>query len=148
MSLLMKALEKAAKDRAETDTGHTAPAESGLTLEPMAKPASAMPAPGREPSPSPRRPASAAPSAQAATFMRASQHDTGGGIGAYVREHPLMVFGTLATLFLAGYGAYVYVQITNPGMFVRQQPARPTQAVPAPLTPPAAGVIEACDCCV
>jgi hypothetical protein len=114
-----------------------------------------MPAAATETTPSQRRHASAAsgapappaaPStqfAQAATLIRASQREGGGGISAYVRNHPVVVFGTVATLFLAGYGAYVYLQMTNPGMFVRQQPARPTQAVPGRLTPPAAGVIEA-----
>ena len=65
--------------------------------------------------------------------MRASRRE-GGGIGAYLREHPLMVFGTLVVLFLAAYGTYIYLQMTNPGMFTKQQP-RPAQATPStPLT--------------
>ncbi len=104
----------------------------------------------REPSLSPGKPAGAAPaaasreSAQAATMIRASQRETGGGIGAYVREHPLIAFGTLPALFLIGFSTYVYLQMTNPGLIV-QQPPRPAQPAPsapivlAPATAPAAG---------
>jgi Tfp pilus assembly protein PilF len=164
MSLLMKALDKAAKDREETDAGRTpaAPAggaaapgaggaKSGLTLEPIApQQATAPGAAPREPSLSPGKPAGAAPAAasresdQAAIMIRASQRDAGGGVGAYVREHPLLVFGTLPALFLIGFGSYVYLQMTNPGLVVKQPP-RPAQSapnapiVPAPAPAPAAG---------
>jgi Flp pilus assembly protein TadD len=158
MSLLMKALEKAAKDREETDAGRAVAAPSGgrvapsaavarseLTLEPIA----AQPAPpgataSREPSLPPRKPAGAAPtapveaasseSAQAAAMIRAGRHEADGGIGAYAREHPLFIFGTLATLFVLGYGSYVYLQITNPGLFTTTP--RAAQSPPsAPITP-------------
>jgi tetratricopeptide (TPR) repeat protein len=156
MSLLMKALEKAAKDREETGaestpaaaTAAVAPgastAKSELTLEPIAP----QPAAPRERSLSPRKTTGAAPaapaaaasreSAQAATVIRAGQRETGGGAGAYAREHPLFVFGTLVALFLLAYGSYVYLQITNPGMFAKQ-PARPAQSAPIAPAPAASG---------
>jgi Flp pilus assembly protein TadD len=79
-------------------------------------------------------------------MIRASQRDTGGGVGAYVRSHPLIVFGTLPALFLIGFGSYVYLQMTSPGLVVKQPP-RPAQsapiaplpATPAPAAAPAAG---------
>ena len=151
----MKALDKAAKDREDADAGRAsaAPAaatqtpgagaaKSELLLEPIAqRQATAQAAAPREPSPSPGKPAGAAPatasreSDQAAIMIRASQRDTGGGVGAYVREHPLLVFGTLPALFLIGFGSYVYLQMTKPGLVVKQPP-RPAQSAPsAPIVP-------------
>ncbi len=153
MSLLMKALEKAAKDREETDAERVvaapaapavaraaAKAPPDLALEPIAPPVAAH----YEPPQSPRRQSAAASptpgaasreSAQAATVIRAGRRDPGGGVGAYVREHPLIVFGTFAALFSLGYGTYIYLQLTNPGMFVKQPP-RPAQQTPsAPIAP-------------
>jgi Tfp pilus assembly protein PilF len=156
MSLLMKALEKAAKDREDTDaeraaaapaaaTASAAAAKSELTLEPVAP----QPAAPREPSLAPRQPARAAPtapaaasreSAQAATVIRASQRAAGGGIGAYVREHPLIVFGALAALFLIAYYAYLFLQ---PGTPFKQplRPAQPASSVPAPTSAASGGTV-------
>ncbi len=153
----MKALEKAAKDREENDAAPTpevaksatagaALAASELSLEPLPQ-SPANPhrdaSPARDPAPAPRQPGRAASdtagadtrdTAQAATLVRAGQREEGGGIGAYVREHPLMVFGTLASMFLIGYGIYVYLQMTNPTLFNQQ----PRLAQPAPIAPPPA----------
>ena len=163
MSLLMKALEKAAKDREGSETGRAVAAQSGtrvaasaaaakseLMLEPLAtQPATPRAAESRESSPSPRRPAGATPtaaassdSAQAANMIRAGRHEAGGGVAAYAREHPLVIFGTFATLFVIGYGTYVYLQIMNPGLLsapprMAQSPPR-TPIAPAPIPPPAA----------
>jgi len=157
----MKALEKAAKDREETGAESTpavAPAgaapgastaKSELTLEPIAP----QPAAPREPSLSPRKTTGAAPpaaaasreSARAATVIRAGQRETGAGAGAYAREHPLFVFGTLAALFLLAYGSYVYLQMTNPGIFAKQpaQPAQSAPIVPAPVPAASGGTVTA-----
>jgi hypothetical protein len=54
-----------------------------------------------------------------------------GGIVAYMRGHPVVVLGGLAGIFLAGFGLYVYLQIANPGLFIRQAPPAPRP--PAPL---------------
>jgi Flp pilus assembly protein TadD len=159
MSLLMKALEKAAKDRGEarsepvaaTPAAAVAPARSELSLEPMGTGAPAM-----EPSTAPRaestpRPAAGAPraaaapsasasstsreqaQAQASTVMQAQSagRAVGGGAGAYVRAHPVLVFGSLAGLAAIGFGIYVYLQIFHPAMFV----ARPAPAPKAPVAP-------------
>src|SRR6185503_12674524 len=103
MSLLMKALEKAAKDREETDaerTTHAAPdtgtvtpsagkAKTDLSLEPIAQQPATTPAAMRNSAAPPRKPANAAPgtsttqSAQAAALMRAGEREArGGSIGA------------------------------------------------------------------
>ena len=144
MSLLMKALEKAAQDRAQADgtpsasTEATATAGAGnrtseLTLEPVAPPAAA-----RDPSrlPPKRSTDSTAAStgsydsAQAAALLRASHHNAGGGVGSYVQEHPLMILGAVGVLFLMGYGAYVYMQLAAPATFMAQ-PARGIQSPPS-----------------
>ncbi len=152
----MKALEKAAKDREETDADATrapaqarpvltteGPADAELTLQPLTSSAtareSAMP---REPASGPRgtsRVPADTPSVahqdplQAATVLRAGMRQPGVGASAYVREHPIMVFGVLASLFLLGYGTYVYLQMTNPGIFIQQ--TRPAQIAPPPTAP-------------
>ncbi len=166
----MKALEKAAKDREGSETGRAVAAQSGtraaasaaaakseLTLEPLAaQPVTPRAAESRESSPSARRPAGATPaataaassdSAQAANMIRAGRHETGGGVVAYAREHPLYIFGTFAALFVIGYGTYVYLQIMNPGLLnapprMAQAPPRAPIApapVPAPAAPTASG---------
>ena len=162
MSLLMKALEKAAKDREEGNAGHPPAVPGGgavtpnagkpateLSLEPIAQQrAATQPTAGREPTMSPRKPEGTAPrtpaaaaspeSAQAAAVLRAGQREAGGGISAYVREHPMIVFSALAALFLIAYGSYVYLQMTNPAMFAKP-PVRPAQSVPiVPAPAPAA----------
>ena len=156
----MKALEKAAKDRVETNGDPTTPAASSavgapgsatsaaLTLEPMTAPTAAptSAAPPRAQSTAARK-AAAAPAmpaatprepAQAAAVIRAGQRETSGSMVAYLRDRPLMTFGTLAVLFLIGFGGYVYVQM-NPGMFVTQTPrpapSAPIAQAPAPVSP-------------
>src|SRR5258708_4137050 len=135
MSLLMKALEKAAKDRVDTagdaptiEARATTPpvkVDPELTLEPIAAQAAAaeVPPPPRAPAAPMRK--SAAPAmaaatprepAQAAAVLRAGQREPSGGVVDYLRERPLVVLSTLAVLFLAGFGGYVYMQM-NPGMF-------------------------------
>ena len=141
MSLLMKALEKAAKDRGEA-TGEpavTPQPDAGLTLEPIAAQAAEPAAAPLAPEPPTRGKSAAAPaatapqeSAQTAALIRAAgKRESSGNVFSYLRDRPLMTFGTLAVLFLFGFGGYVYVQM-NPGMFVTRT-ARP--AVSAPITP-------------
>jgi hypothetical protein len=54
-------------------------------------------------------------------------------VGAYVRAHPLPVLGTIAGLFAAGFGVYVYLQIAHPGLFIERQPLAPAKGTVAPL---------------
>jgi len=152
---LMKALEKAAKDRGEARNEPPAPAvaapaahvaaqsRSELSLEPIATPAPAAltskPEPVSRPASAPTRvaPAPAAPArdeaqTQASTVLQAQSagQSTAGGVEAFVRAHPVAVFGTLAGLVAVGFGVYVYVQIFHPAMFVAQPVAK------APVRPP------------
>ena len=142
----MQALEKAAKDREGSEPGAS---KGGISLEPMPAPTAAA----REPAAAaPREPALAAPQparnnataepkqpAQAATVMKAGR--SGGSSSGILRARPLFVFSLLAGLGAAGYGGYVYLQLTNPGLFVKQAPRPPqnTQvAAPPPVAPAAA----------
>jgi len=143
MSLLMKALEKAAKDRIDARAepvaaaaAAPAPANKELSLEPMAPEAPA--APGAEAAPRPV--AAAAPAreqaqAQAGTIMHAAavSRPARGEAGAYVRAHPLPVLGTIAGLFAVGFGVYVYLQIAHPGLFTERPPLAPAKGPVAPL---------------
>jgi Flp pilus assembly protein TadD len=135
MSLLMKALEKAAKDRGEArtepDTIATTAAsrpELSLALELLAAD-----------TPSPRlredRPDKAAAISQTGAFhgeparaaaaMPAGRAAESGGVGAYLRDHPVIIFSILAALFAIAFGSYVYMQIFHPGFLIFQPPAAP-----------------------
>lgn len=165
MSLLMKALEKAAKDRvdARVEAPAVAPAEatpapvapavakSELTLEPMAAEALSAPRPdaapraavGRAPAPAP-----AAEQAQAGIMMQAGAVGRPAPVSpmAYVREHPVLISAALAVLIAVGFGIYVYLQIFSPGLFLGQPPLVPkgpaplAQAPAAPAPRPAAPI--------
>ncbi len=137
----MKALEKAAKDREGSEPGAS---KDGISLEPIPartaaarEPAIAAPQPARNNAMAePKQPA------QAATVMKAGRSGSSSG-GGILRTRPLFVFSILTGLVAAGYGGYVYLQLTNPGMFVKQAPRPPqnTQvAVPAPAAPATAAV--------
>jgi len=169
MSLLMTALAKAAKDRGEARgapaVAPAAAAKSELSLEPIASGAPAAPAPKPEtatrPAAAPPRAASALPAAapaatpardpaqaQASRVMpaQAVSRPATGAASAYLRAHPIVVFGTLAGVAAIGFGIYVYLQISHPGLFVsRPAPKGPVQPlaqapaapVPATVAPPA-----------
>ncbi len=135
----MKALEKAAKDR---EGGETAAAKDGMSLEPMparaapaapaareAAPAAAPPARGNSSAAEARQPA------EAAAVINAGRRT--GGVTAAVRGRPLLVFGLIAGIAAASYGGYVYLQLTNPGLFVKQAPRPPQTAQIAPPSAPA-----------
>ena len=149
MSLLMKALEKAAKDRMDqrseplaAEAAAGAPAAKELALEPLAAeqpPAAprAEPAPRAAPRPAPAAaPAREPAQAQASTVMQAAatSRPPRRGVGAYVRAHPLPVLGTVAGLFALGFGIYVYLQIAHPGLFIEQRPLAPAKGPAAPVT--------------
>lgn len=176
MSLLLKALQNAAKDREAGAAGSQAQASpastdaasegaSGLALEPMdhkpgddASPRTERSArPGAAPDTSSARASDgpgAASRAQARSVLRAGAAkeagtDGGGPLGALARR-PLVAFSTAAGLFAIGYGVYLYLQITKPGMFLAQpspvaRPAPPPPPPPAavPAAPPAPGPVAA-----
>jgi tetratricopeptide (TPR) repeat protein len=158
MSLLMKALEKAAKDRGDTrvepvqppvsvatSASAAAPARAELSLEPISPeaPYAARPeattalrpgAPQRLSTPV--TPAPEATQAQASTIMQAGaagQTDADAGVVDYLRTHPLLALGLLAALFAAGFGVYVYFQIARPGFSIGTPPLAPKGPPPPPL---------------
>jgi Flp pilus assembly protein TadD len=167
MSLLIKALEQAAKDR-DSAKSAAAPSASAArpsiepTLEPAPAPkdtrpaepvarptASADNAPGyRSGAPlaldapaAPRRTPSSAAAlahidaeqqrARAAAVVRASTES--GQMFARWRGNPVMMFGAVAALFGIGFGIYVYLQIAQPGLFVRQATTNPQQETAQPV---------------
>jgi tetratricopeptide (TPR) repeat protein len=144
MSLLMKALEKAAKDRGEARE-MPAPASSeprpevSLALELLAAdtPSPRMredARPDRSPAQPPSMPGYRGDAARTNQSVRAgteSQRAT----AAYLRDHPVMVFGFLAGFFALAFGAYVYVQIFHPGLLLRNKPAPPAPPPPVVETP-------------
>jgi tetratricopeptide (TPR) repeat protein len=168
MSLLMKALEKAAKDRndsrvepvqspvpATAAAAAAAAPKTELTLEPIAAepPPSPPSAKGggadvggaaASPARGPAAPAAARgpAQAQASTILQAggTSRPAGeeGGIVEYVRAHPLPMLGLLAALFAAGFGVYVYFQIARPGVSVGQPPLAPKVPPPPPVEAPLA----------
>jgi Tfp pilus assembly protein PilF len=149
MSLLMKALEKAAKDRGDAGAEPAMPANpspnagakvnSELTLEPIIlepdEPVIQRAPPPREKSASPSiSRTTARDSAKAATIVRAGAR-ADRDVFAYMRERPLVMLGGIAALFMVGFGGYVYLQM-NPGMFA-SQPPRPAPIAQAPVPAPA-----------
>lgn len=150
----MKALEKAAKDRGETQqqpatatnvaAGSAAPAAASPAMELSLEPLQAdTPAPASPAEPVLARAAAKNRNdrnqqARAATVMQASARAapaaaaTGG-----LRIRPVMALGLLAGIVTLGFAVYVYLQITNPGMFIRQpppatKPLTPLTQAPAP----------------
>ena len=165
MSLLMKALEKAAKDRNDS---RVEPVQSPVSVS-AAAPAAATPAAPRteltlEPisaeSPAPARPEAVAPraapparglaaaaperepaQAQASTIIQAGgagRPADNEGIVDYLRARPLLVLGVLAAVFAAGFGAYVYFQIARPGASIGQPPLAPKGPLPPLVEAPRA----------
>lgn len=152
MSLLMKALEKAAKDRGESQQPATvaapaAPAAESpameLSLEPLQADAPAPP----PPEPAPVRGAAANKrndrnqQAHAATVIQATSRPPASTAGPRIR--PVMALGLLAGIVTLGFAIYVYLQITNPGLFIRQpvpaaKPPAPLGQTPAPKQAPIA----------
>lgn len=134
MSLLLQALQKASKTRehgeGEPDSGPGEPDQ--LALEPIAS-EPLLRDEMANPSPTP---------AQAATVVQASRMPPFDPIG-YAREHYMIAFFIAVAVFVIFYGSYVYIQVSNPGLF-RSAPASiaaplaSTTAPPAPASPASA----------
>ena len=123
MSLLLQALQKAAKSREEgevdvSDSNALGMADE-LTLEPTA------PAPRAHP---PQAPAPSA-SARAAAVVQARSVPAFDPLD-YAREHYMLAFIGGAFLFAAAYGTYVYMQVSRPFRGSAPAPA-PMVATPA-----------------
>ncbi len=167
MSVLMKALEKAAHDR-DKAVPTAAPAEPGtarreLTLEALesldasssvsrvalGNPPRAVTAAAPDYATSRAKPAAgteqprSTAQVQAATVLAARQPARAGAI-EWLRARPLYALGGLAGLFLLAYGAYVYVQIAHPGLLLKTPPALvgttpPPRSAPVPSAAPRVG---------
>ena len=125
MSLLLQALQKAAKSREGAEVDHSVdPLDIAdeLELEPTA------------PAPHARTDAPAPPtSAQAASLVQAGSIPPFDPLD-YAREHYMLTFVGIAFLVAAGYGTYVYLQVNRP--FRSSAPAAaPIAAAPAPQAP-------------
>ena len=126
MSLLLQALQKAAKNREEGEVDLSADAlamADELALEPTPS------APRTHPD-SPASPTSA----QAATVVQAGSVPAFDAL-EYAREHYMLSVVGIAILLAVGYGTYVYLQVNQP--FRRSAPApSPLAAAPTPQAPP------------
>ena len=147
MSLLMKALEQAAKDRGEaqsTSPAAAAPAageakpELSLALEPLSAdtPASRTSAAAAGAPASGARAAAGRDQARVATAMQAGARASA-RLDDHRRVNPIIVVGALAGLFAIGFAAYVYLQIYHPGLLARSNPPPGARAPAAPLATPA-----------
>lgn len=122
MSLLLQALQKAAKSREE--------GEVDLSVDALAM-ADEL---ALEPTPSAPRAQQDAPapptSAQAATVVQAGSVPAFDPLD-YAREHYMLTLVSVAFLLAAGYGTYVYMQVNRPFRSSAPAPA-PMAAAPAP----------------
>jgi hypothetical protein len=131
MSLLLQALQKAAKNREEAEGGADSEPTAGdqLALEPIAsEPVLRDELPSHSPTP-----------AQAATVVQASRLPAFDPVG-YERDHYMIVVIGAALRVAIFYGGYVYIQVSNPAM-LRATPApmtAPLASAPAPAAPVAA----------
>jgi len=151
----MKALEKAAKDRGETAQTTPPPGAAAPATAPAARTAAAAatpPAPSKmelalEPlsadTPEPERAPPAAGAAKAATksgdqaraatvLQASAAAPQSAAPGKRVK--PVLMVGIAAGVAVIAFGIYVYLQITNPGLFITHAP--PAARPPVAQTPP------------
>jgi Flp pilus assembly protein TadD len=166
MSLLMKALEKAAQDRNKSADQPSAAAtaaateRSALSLEPLApsvpsasSSSAAVSARRVDTAATPKTsavPGAAGPAtrtssshsndqARAAVLLSAQQPARGTNVVAWIGAHPVHFTAALAGVFALGYAVYLYLQIAHPQLFLRTPPpqSQPVSAItPAPATVP------------
>lgn len=150
MSLLLKALQNAAKNREAGAAGaEPTPAagdadNSEISLEPLQASARGPSSRAAASEDTPERPTSGASPLLAQNVLRAGGTEQRAGILDWLARRPLVAFSTAAGLFAIGYGIYLYLQITSPGMFIAQSPVAPppppppgaSPAPPAPVPPP------------
>lgn len=134
MSLLMQALQKAAKEREGTvrPQSHAGALGGELALEPIEiESRRDVGASGAGTSGSPSGPTPA----QAATILQAT--DAGPGWIDRLRDHRKQAYGILIGLAVVGYAVYFYLSVYHPAWLRRPSP-RPVAAVapaPAPVPP-------------
>ena len=120
-----------------------------MTVRPAAAPLrTGSPLPAAAPAASSSPPAARDPAQAQASRVTQAQSVSRPAFGvaiAYLNAHPIVVFGALAGVAAIGFGIYVYLQISHPGLFRPAAPKGPVQplvqAPPAPVrttvTPPA-----------
>jgi tetratricopeptide (TPR) repeat protein len=133
MSLLLQALQKAAKSREESEVDLSSVDALAMADELALEPTPSAPRVHQD-APAPPT------SAQAATVVRAGNVPAFDPLD-YAREHYMLTLVSVAFLFAAGYGIYVYMQMNRPFGSSAPAPA-PMAAAPAPQasvasTPPA-----------
>lgn len=141
MSLLLQALQKAAKTRedgqAETSGGEYSgelTLDDDLGLAPLQEEPTLrdeMDGPAEKPVATP---------AQAATVVQAGRAEPGFNFLDYAREHYMLVFLAAAVPFAVVYGTYVYLQVARPFSSPPAPPpvvAQPVPPAPAPAAEPA-----------
>jgi Tfp pilus assembly protein PilF len=126
VSLLLQALQKAAKTREDGEGEPAHDAVDELALEPVGEPTLHDEMPSRSPSP-----------AQAATVVQASRVPAFDPVG-YARDHYMIVFIGAAVLVAIIYGGYVYIQVSNPGWLRSTPPPMTAPLASAPVGPAAA----------
>jgi len=163
MSLLLKALEKAAQDRnrttdrpLETAVTRATDSETALSLEPIVPAAApirsepaihgtAREAPRNAGAPGNPDTAARTPhrndQARASVLLSTRQPAHSGNVGKWISTHPVPFAAALAGIIALGYAIYLYLQIMHPGLFLRAPvaPSRPVVAVvpgPAPASDP------------
>jgi Tfp pilus assembly protein PilF len=131
MSLLLQALQKAAKSREDGETP-APPAGGGMDPELELEPVQSEPTLAEELGAPDVAPATASPAAraQAATVVQAGRAAPGFDPIDYAREHYMLSLVAVAILFALLYGGYVYIQIAQP--FGRSAPVPVAAVVPAP----------------
>jgi tetratricopeptide (TPR) repeat protein len=131
MSLLMKALEKAAQDRDKTPAASkpsTATlSDRELTLEPVTQ-ASHGPVPAQRNATTDAR---SNAQARAAAVLNAQLPQRTGTM-AWLQARPLIAIGGLAGLFMLFYAGYVYVQVAHPGLLIKTPAHVAANAATAP----------------
>ena len=138
MSLLIKALAQAAKDRdaANSDRAVGPDASAGAPADPPRTASSlSLEAPAQRraaPSLAGLAHIEAQQRSRAAAVVQAGERPTS-NILAYARASPVAILGGLAVLFGIGFGVYVYLQVASPGLLSRKPPAPPQASAQAPL---------------
>lgn len=132
MSLLLQALQNAAKNRDEKGAKAEAGSadDANLQLEPLAEPH----LPADSPSGSGLTSSSTASPEYAAGVMRANSGVQYSMVD-WAREHYMVTTFALLALFTLLYAVYFYIQISQPGMF-RSQPVQSYVPAPAVAPPP------------
>jgi tetratricopeptide (TPR) repeat protein len=149
MSLLIKALERAARQReGQAQPGHANPRAVEPALAPAPEPLALVPAEAhRSAEPAlPRSGGSAQETARgegepqrarAATVLQASA-PSGFALADYFRGNPVLAVAALALLVGAAYAIYVYIQLSHPTLLARAPRAAPPAPIAAPPSAPAA----------